>query len=61
MSILIPILTGVLKIIWKKNREEEKTQWGTVAIADVRDESMNQWRQGRLSESSHYLKIDPGL
>lgn len=60
MSILIPILTGILKIIWK-NREEEKAQWGTVAIVNVRDESMNQWRPGRLSESSHYLKIDPGL
>lgn len=44
-----------------ENREEEKAQWGTVAIVDVRDESMNQWRPGRLSESSHYLKIDPGL
>lgn len=60
MSILIPILTGVLKIYWK-NREEEKAQWGTVAIVDVRDESRNQWRSGRLSESSHCLKIDPGL
>lgn len=60
MSILIPILSGVLKII-RKNREEEKAQWGTVVIVDVRDESMNPWRPGRLSESSHYLKTDPGL
>lgn len=44
-----------------KNREEEKAQRGTVAIVDVRDESMNQWRPGRLPESSQYLKIDPGL